>query len=273
MRLMQIANNETHRALAYLVATGRYGKPITVDLFDAYAHAPDPADAEYRTTGSLAYLMNQSLASFAAFNGMQELVHPAEKASAYLERVGWAEIVSGSIFPTALGSAVLQALNAPTVDVSNEDPITVVIDPDDPLAYAKVFGLIVSQDTGLLVDPYLGISQLFELLEVQAVTRILMSDKDLRVKRPVIAKALAAVEGRVKVRYIGEKQLHDRFFIPDTGDVLVFGSSLNSLTRRPGVVTPLADSTASSAIRDAYGKLWISGTAIAPSDVPGGSSE
>ncbi|TFC75811.1 hypothetical protein E3T23_14790 [Cryobacterium cheniae] len=263
---MKIASDETHRSLAYLVATVRYGKPMPVELFEAYASAPDPAEARYRTVGGIAEMVTNQWISVMGVTGTRELASPAESASAYLDRVGWAEIVDGMISPTALGSVVLQALNAPTVDVSNEDPLTVVIDPADPLAYAKVFGLIVSRDAGLLVDPYLRLPEFYELLDIQAVTRILLSNNGVTTKRPIIATALAAINGRVEVRFVEEKLLHDRFFIPDQGDVLVFGSSLNSLTRRPGVVTPLADVAASGAIRDAYKKLWMSGTPIEPSE-------
>lgn len=238
---------------------------MPVDIFDAYAFNPDPRKARYRHYSDWA---EEDL-----YNSEQELVYAAEKVSAYLDRVGWADVEADSISPTALGIAVLQALNAPTVDVSSEAPLTVVIDPADPLAYAKVFGLIVSRDAGLLIDPYLQMPEFYELLEIPAITRILMSNKSIATKRPVVAKALAATDGRVEVRYVEEKLLHDRFFIPDAGDVLVFGSSLNSLTRRPGVVTPLADAAASGAIRDAYKKLWVAGTPIEPSVAKKGPAE
>lgn len=263
---MQIASDETHRALAYLVATVRYGRPMPVELFDAYALAPDPAAARYRSVGGIGERLQRQWIEVMGVAGTRELTTPAEPLSSYLARVGWAEIKASNISPTALGSAVLQALNAPTIDVSSEAPVTVVIHPEDPLAYAKVFGLIVSQDDGLLVDPYLGVPEFFELLDIQVVTRILMSDNGMKAKRPVIATALAAIENRVEVRYLEPKDLHDRFFIPDSGDVLVFGSSLNSLTRRPGVVTPLADGAASEAIRAAYKKLWLAATPIEPSE-------
>lgn len=197
--------------------------------------------------------------------GRSELVRPEEKTSAYLARLGWADITDGAISATPLGSAVLQALNSPVVDVSNEDPITVVIDPQDALAYSRVFGLIVSREPGLIVDPYLGLPEFFEVAELATVTRVLMSDRNIKQTRPVIAKALGAIEGRLEVRYVPAKLLHDRFFIPDQGDVLVFGSSLNSIARRPGVVTPLSDPAASGAIRSAYSELWRDATAIEPS--------
>lgn len=264
MPSVELANEDVHRALAYLVATAaRLGRPLPTTSFDAYAAAPDPKQARYRTVGGFASSTLTSWnAMMNALAGTAEKIGDGEKMSEYLFRVGWAERNDDGITPTPLGAAVLQALNAPVVDVSSEDPVTVVIDPDDPLAYARVFGLIVSQDEGLVVDPYLDHKEFFELFEIASVTRILTSDRGLNSKRPIIEKALASLDGRVQVRTLSEKMLHDRFFIPNIGNVLVFGSSLNSLTRRPGVVTPLADITASGAIREAYEKLWASASAI-----------
>lgn len=265
--LVNIASDETHRALVYLAATARLGRPIPVETFDAYAEAPDPRPAQYKMTGGItasARMYEQMITS--SIQGTRTLIARAEKMSTYLSRVGWATIENETIAPTALGNAVLQALNTPVVDVSVEDPITVVIDPEDPLAYAKVFGLIASRDAGLIVDPYLALPEFYQVADLPAVTRVLTSDHDMKSKRPVIAQALAAIERDLEVGYVPLKRLHDRFFIPDEGDVLVFGSSLNSIARRPGVVTPLADDTASGAIRSAYEQLWRDATLIKPAD-------
>ncbi|WP_344754652.1 hypothetical protein [Gryllotalpicola koreensis] len=204
--------------------------------------------------------------------GRQFEVEEGETMSAYFSRLGWATVQHGHVRPTKLGMAVLQELNRPTVDVSTDEPVTVVIDPTDPLAYARVFDVITGQSAGMIVDPYLGTPQFFDLADVPSVTRILTGDQDMSRKRPILAHGLAAVTRPLEVRYLPAKELHDRFFIPDLGDVVIFGSSLNTISRRPGVITPLPDKAASEAIRGAYQRLWERAVVIEPTSTAAVSS-
>lgn len=258
---MQIADDETHRSLTYLVAATRRGMKLTTDAFNAYVAAPDRGRPQYRRT-----LMDQAIASWEDAVGRQQVM-PGELPSRHLVRLSWASNPEPEyIAPTPLGLAVLQELNRPTVDVSDDDPISVIIDPTDRLAYARIFDLIVSQSDGMIVDPYLRTPEFFELSQLPTVTRVLLSDHEIASMRPVVSNALASIERTIAVRFLPRNDLHDRYFIPDDGDVVVFGSSLNSITKRPGVVTTIKDGVASGAIREAYGSMWSRAEEIAPAE-------
>jgi len=260
---MQLADESGHRALAYVQAATRHGGTLTTALLEEYVDHPTKKDAAY-TSAALLQLAN-SIALNIPSVLKSEKTREAESVSQYLERLGWASIdAASSIRLTPLGESILTHLSIPPVDPMSEEPISVIVDPKDPLAYARIFNLVSLQSVGLLVDPYLKFPQLVDLSEVTAVRRILISDHDLSKTKPTFAHALSALADPPEVRYLPLQRLHDRFFISDQGQVLSFGSSLNSIAKRPGVITPITDATATEAIRQSYEKLWVEGIVIEP---------
>lgn len=259
---MELADQDTHLALTYLAAATRNGARLTSEQLETFVGQPRRRAAAY--SSPLSRSLAESLAPIMeAYRGSSTQTRAAESMTEYLTRLNWVLSNDDGIVLSILGRAILQDLDRPTIDPANEDPLTVVIDPQDPLAYVRVFEMLTSQPEGLLVDPYLAPLQFFDLLSVPGVRRILISDHDIKTKREVLSKALAVATDPPELRYLKVGELHDRFFIPDSGPVLVFGSSLNSITKRPGVVTPLSDGAASVAIRRAYGDLWTRATVIA----------
>lgn len=257
---MELISERVHISLAYLAAVNRAGAKISLEQFEVFAAKPNPAGRRVSALGIGSWV--ESLAA------IYETVEGAETIGQFVLRVGWAE-GNETVSITALGKAVLaEAARPPKLDPSDE-PLTVTIDPADPLAYTRIFHLISSHGGGLLVDRYLTLEGLADIIDLSSVDRVLTGDDPKKNRLKIFSHALSASTEPPAVHTVPGPRLHDRFFIPDEGPIYVLGSSLNSISSRPGVVTPISDPTASQALRDAYEALWADGTTIvaeAPSE-------
>lgn len=260
---MELADEDTHLALMYVAAATRNGGRLSAAQLEAYIAAPERGRAKY--ANSMLNSLSKQIAAGLGGVLASEKIRDGETMTAFLSRISWLDSSDmDAIRLSGLGKAILAELNNPKIDISSDSPISVVINPTDPFAYVRVFELISTQSSGLIIDPYFGFSELTDISDIQVVRRVLMSDHDLKTKRPIFERALGLLPDPPEVRYLPLKDLHDRFFIADVGDVLVFGSSLNSISKRPGVVTPIADETASGAIRNSYEQLWLTASQILP---------
>ncbi|MFE6254556.1 hypothetical protein [Agromyces sp. NPDC057865] len=250
---MSLIDEDLQLVLAYIAAANRAGADLSTDNLRAFADNPRPRPALSRTP------FNQNAASFIqTLSQFVETIREAEHVVDYLTRVAWIDITAARVTLTPLGRAVLAAAERPIpADPSNE-PLTVIIDPHDPLSYARIFDLMTAYGRGLLVDPYLSLDGLADLISISEVDRALTSDRNQRRRLDLLAHGLGAAQTPPEVRTVAAEQLHDRFFIPDDGPVFVLGSSLNTISKRPGVVTPVADPNAGSAIRETYARIWNS---------------
>ncbi|WP_447522229.1 hypothetical protein [Salinibacterium sp. NYA9b] len=261
---MKIADEKTHIALSYIAAATRGGGVLTALALEEFANSPNKARARYESL--LAASLAGSIASMADAFGRGELIAEAETWAHYFVRLSWVIVDGDSIRLSSLGKAVLHELERPIVDVDSEEPISVIIDPKDSFAYIRVFELISSHGGGVFVDPYLGTKELLEVLNLSSVNRLLIGDQKKK-DHSLMAMALGKAANPPEVRFLSQKLLHDRFFIPDMGDVISFGSSLNTLVKRPGVVVPIKDPAASMAMREVYESFWQKAEKIVPSFV------
>lgn len=252
---MELVSEDVHRTLTYLAAVGRKGAQLSIGQLQKFAASPQPFPA--RTRNVLADYAARSLTAFF------EQAQPGETTTAFLQRVEWIELSSGSVRLTQLGVAVLEHADRPALVDPADEPMSVTIDPDDPLAYARIFHLLAGHGPGLLVDPYLKFDGLADIMQISSIDRVLTSNDDGRNRLGIFARALGASTEPPALRTLDRSQLHDRFFIPDDGPVYTLGSSLNSITKRPGVVTPIADAAAAGAIRAAYADLWSQADEVA----------
>lgn len=115
----------------------------------------------------------------------------------------------------------------------------------------------------MLIDPYLRLEQFFEIAGSTPVDRILTSSKAIgkNGERRLYQKALGTTEGAVEVRYIDS--LHDRYYVPDSGDIWTRGVSLNGIKSNLSVLTKLGQES-SSIIRKAYEDYWNDATVLEP---------
>lgn len=250
---MDLVTPAVHLSLTYVDVLNRAGVTLTDASLDAYGQSPHLVEPV--TTYGIAAMMQQM--SRLGFNSASETI-PGETMSGYLRRVVWLEGSGSDCRLSAMGRAVLNHANRPVAD-SEEASVSVVIDPEDPLAYLRIFDLINEHDGGLLVDPYLKLPGLSDLLEISTVTRVLTAVEGRNAA--IFSRAIAATGSPLEARSVPQVRLHDRFFIA-TEAVYVLGSSLNSITKRPGVVTPISDTNAVTAISSTYEALWSEGVPL-----------
>lgn len=120
---MEIANERTHRVLAYLAAvTARGAVVVPPEALNAYAADPDHLAGRVDLMASYSFRLT-------AMTAMTAGTVARETFSDYLGRLGW--IIGGrsGCAITPLGEAVLRALNAPRLD-ANRDAIEIVLDPE-----------------------------------------------------------------------------------------------------------------------------------------------
>lgn len=250
--IVELISEQLHRTLTYIFAVNRAGAALTLGQLEAYAVNPSPTQRRTRNIAESVVSQYMSL--------LEHEVVPRESVGSFLTRVQWIEDRAG-VQLTALGRAVLQyADRQPLADVS-EEPLMVTIDPDDRLAYTRIFDLMSSYGEGLLVDKYLNLEGLGDVMSISSVDRLLTSDDARRNRLTLFGRALGTDEDSPSLRTLPAARLHDRFFIPDDGPVFALGSSLNSISARPGVVTTIADSAA-QAIREMYERLWGEGEVV-----------
>lgn len=253
---MEIVDENTHRVLAYLEALNRHGvKPSRAQL-DSFAEQP-----QRRVTRS------SGIASLGSIRDMVvgEVVDK-EKYSTFLARVGWVDGESGVVL-TALGRALLKGLNSPALDESASDLFEIVLNPENPFAYAQALQGLGSTGPALLVEPYFRLDQLMAISELENIDRVLMSPKVNAQDRNLLATGLAALpESRsLLVRFVDD--LHDRYLIPHGDEaVLMLGSSLGGVGKKVSTLTTLG-AVASQALREAHESLWQDGTPIEPTRV------
>lgn len=195
--------------------------------------------------------------------GSSYLLEPGETWAEYFLRVKWAVGDSSAMMITQLGRTVLTDLGREQVSMDSDEPLHVLIEPEDPFAYIRVFASIASHRDGLLVDPYLEVEQVLDVLKVPSIRRILTGSSKQRM-HPLMAMALGRLEGPPELRWADASRLHDRFFLPDAGGMLMLGSSLNSIAKRPGIVVQIKDAAAVDAVRTAYLEIWEAATVIEP---------
>lgn len=251
-------DDRVHLALEYVSIANRSGAPLALTDLAAFANQPVPRPRQVSNIAS-------DMAAI-ALRTLQYQTTPGEQIEQFVTRTRWViDDERNGLKLTRLGRAVLDYANRPPLQNDADEPLTVTIDPEDKFAYSKVLGLIAAQGEGMLVDPYLTLDGLQDIVTASSTTRILTTDRNQRRRLSLIAHGLGVIENAPEVRRVGASKLHDRFFIGDEGPVYVLGSSLNSIARRPGVITPIADAAASGAIRTAYEAIWAEGAPIEPS--------
>ncbi|MBH0010127.1 hypothetical protein [Salinibacterium sp. SWN1162] len=258
-----IADETTHRVLAYVEAVTGTGALLSSAALESYANGPDRRQVEYR------HLFEDDFYGSDGSFRKRAVPDTGESAGSYFGRVGWMVLDPElGMLLTALGRSVLRSLNRPKVDVDSNEPITVVISPDDPFAHVRILESISGSSGGMLVDPFLDSAALRDVLGFSTVTRILTGTK-MSDQHEIMKLSLGAIPSPPIVKRLPQKKLHDRYFIPDSGHVLSFGSSLNSIRTRPGIIVPIHDPVGASAVRDAYEQLWRSGELLEPMETEG----
>lgn len=244
------------RALAYLAALERSGYFPTMPELEAYVERPARRRSKRSKLPGIE-VFAQTLASAFFFADEVEEEH----LGAYLIRLRWV-VHNGDVRLTALGRAVHAA--AARQDERDEAVAEIVLDEDDPLVLAKLFGKISSVGEALLVDPYFRIDHLMSVVQATGITRILTSTKTASADRDALAVALGSLGPGVRgieVR-VADGKLHDRHVVAVNGTVLLLGASLNGIGRVSSVVVEMSDSA--EAVAKNCEKMWRGADRIEP---------
>lgn len=256
---MEIIGDDAHRMLAYVEAVNRQGYHLTVKEFEAYASGWEPTVTMVGGGSELGKSLSnlQRVAAWAFYGDAQRETEPMID---YLCRLMWLSKRAGRVQITDLGKAVLREANSPLPDSDTGSTLEVVIDPDNPFAYAQLMAKITGFEECMIVDPYLDVDQLITLAGFGSVTRILTGNGKLKRLKPMYELVLHKAP-HLDVRWMQQSELHDRYAIPVSGHVYMLGSSLNSIANRFGVATTFESST-SKLIAAQYDSRWGSATPL-----------
>ena len=255
---METASESVHQLLAFVDGVSRQGHPLSAVDFESYERSPS------RTVHRFTRVTIGMLAG-----------GPAESQLEWLDRVGWLQKNAGTVMITDLGRAVLRSLD----EAANvpEGPLDVILDANEPTSYATVVGKIAGVGEALLVDPYCRLEQLLDIASHTSVDRVLTSaaiGKDGLVEMKLALPVLAEVAGSALDVRVSEKgELHDRYVIPLSGDVITMGTSLNSVDKHFTVLVTLGP-PAAEAIRARFEADFAAASKLLgdpdPAAVPGG---
>lgn len=248
---MEIVGESGHRLLTYVEAVRRQGHTLLKTEFEAYAAAWQPKVTKPIDWSALRLLSEMDEETADSALGRSRVV---ESMLDFMVRVRWMTLRAGEVDITPLGRAVLRESNTPLPESDTGSTVEVVIDPNDPFAYAQLMSKITSLDSCMVIDPYLDVDQLLTLANFNTVTRVLTGTSKLKQIAPVFA-LLAEKVPHLALRSLKQNELHDRFIIPKQGSVYMLGSSLNSITKRFGVATTL-EASSSKLISRHYDTLW-----------------
>lgn len=254
---VEIVNEETHRVLAYVDALNRHGVRPPRALVDEFAEAPEQ---KVRMDGGIRGLaqLRMVAATFA------ERYVPDETFSEYLSRLGWIGEVSDAVELTAIGRALLKALNSPVLEEGTADVFEIVLDPDNPFAYVQALHGVSSVSDALLVEPYFRLQQLMDVAEFDNIVRVLVGSRLKTAEYELLATGLASLPEDRIIEIRKASDLHDRYLIPAVeGAVLMLGASLGGIGKNVSTMTTLGD-LASQALRDAHERLWAEAEPIRP---------
>jgi hypothetical protein len=200
----------------------------------------------------------------------RELVKAAETVISHLIRLRWLEKVSGrgdesGLRLTDLGRALLRDKEREAS--TDEDVSVVVLGRNDPLAYPLLVGRLSAAGPGLLIDQFLKLDTLHDMVVQTGLTRFLVSGKPPN--KPVVESMRAYLASPSIVRPVEVRAstgLHDRYLIADDGGVMTLGTSVNGVGKTTTVMSEMP-ATASNALRDEYAQLWAEAELVGPPPV------
>ncbi len=222
---MDLLTDNQVRLLAFIEACNQSAyRPRAVEV-EAWLASPTARPPATRFNVLISTQVSRSLGQiFAAVPGTGET---------YVEhavRLFWL-VENDGLLLTTLGRALLNASKRQQSDQLASD--VVILNREDPLAYATLIGRLASFGSGLLVDPYLRLEQLHDLCIQTPISRILISKqyKNSTEVRASMAIYLGGIDPtrRLEVRCSADDDVHDRMVMTPTGETHLLGYSLNGV--------------------------------------------
>jgi hypothetical protein len=140
----------------------------------------------------------------------------------------------------------------------------VVLGREDPLAYPTMIGQLASVGAGLLVDPFLRLDQVHQLVVSTQLDRLMISGRPReQAVRAALGTYLDSPSLSRPIEVLESLGLHDRVLLASGGEVYTLGTSLNGVGRTTTVFTPLPP-PAAEALRAEYDRLWNEAELVGP---------
>lgn len=179
---------------------------------------------------------------------------PREGFMAHMRRLGWVTRDDSKAYEVSeLGLALLRAHETP-----NEDSDVLVLGGDDQaLDYSKAIDHISGHGEAMLVDAYLGIDQIKDLLQYTSVTRFLVSDHKKTGKRKVglgVYLKNWKKQNDDSIIELRAANLHDRWIV-GAADFHLLGASLNGIGKYTTTLTRVRGD-AGGELRKQAENLW-----------------
>lgn len=200
---------------------------------------------------------------FAARVGL--VVGTGEDDVEHAVRLEWLE-GNGALLLTPLGKALLQS--AERTDIADEDINVVDLGREDPLSYPKLFGRLAALGEAMLVDPYLRLEGLNDVVTHTSITRVLISKqhKNSHEVRAALGVYLGSAQlpRQIEVRATADTDVHDRIIV-SSDQVHVLGHSLNGIAKASAstLLIRLPDAAASGQ-RQRVDQWWANAESINP---------
>jgi hypothetical protein len=269
---VELTSTTGHSALLYVAAVQRHGHLMTVEDFEAYVDRPDrraPAPTLRYTRQRRRIPIDDNLigearrAAEAIWDKLSWAVgemepspaEPGETVTQWLVRLRWLAVEDDRVRITPLGQAVLAHLEASGVDA--DLPLSVVLDPKDELALARVVGELNAAGRCALVDPYFSIDHLLTVLHNTEIDRVLTGIRDGKklASLEVALNSFADPPRPFEIRKSDD--FHDRIALPESGPLLLIGTSLTGIGARLSMMVKLDESSAAGkAVRGRFEELW-----------------
>lgn len=221
---MDVLTKDQHRALAFIAAANFGGYAPVENEVDKWLSEPQPEN----TYAALQKILTKS-----------KLLQPNKTVTSHLIQIGWVRKDNSTrLSLTGLGEALLRHAESQEI----EGVTVVMLDDQDPLAYAHLIGALAEVGKALIVDPYLDLKGVHDLLEHTQVTRALIKDgAPTQRNQSAIAQYLSGEEDPLLEVRVASSGLHDRFILADDGRVWTIGASMNGIAKRKAttVLTPM----------------------------------
>jgi hypothetical protein len=246
---VEIVSASDHQLLSYAFRVQQQGYRLTVAEFEAYAESPSRRPGQSTLKGFAAMARGIAMLAESQFE-----ITPAETPVTHFQRVKWISVDDERVNVTQLGRAVVMAADAGSQEV---EVVQAALDPNDPLAYARLVAHLAQLDNVMVVDPYFRCAQFLDLYRLPTLTRVLTSPK-------IGKKALAEITATAGVVQWGrsfevraaksDAGMHDRILIPSAGSVYQVGTSLGSIGDSFTVLSEIQD--LADTVRDHFEKVW-----------------
>ena len=176
----------------------------------------------------------------------------------------WISVDDGRVTVTQLGRAVVMAADA---ESPADEVVQAALDPNDPLAYARLVARLTQLEDVMVVDPYFRATQLLQLYELPTLTRVLTSEK-IGKKDLVAIRSTAGVitwDRTFEIRAAPpETGVHDRYLIPRVGAIFQVGTSLKGVGHSFTVMSEMQD--VSELVRERFEAIWKDSGVIFPAN-------